>query len=208
MLSQTCSSKISGCCFPINKPCFNLKKHDLDLWEKQRFANICVLKTKNTKLKTCQVIGVTTWMLEYKSMKNLGFTAFGAENNKRWDLIFLHVSSRNLAKHSRFPKHIGIPMLRNIKLVKNTVFLYIHRTYKKPKRAKRAPAGMFDPLPLKNISFGGNTSFACLSPFGFIFPFFFQSRNNSCEMQKEIVRGGKYKKEIENQGGRGVRTSK
>ena len=91
LLSQTCSSKKCGCCFPINKPCFNLKKHDLDLWEKQRFANICPLKTKSTKLKTCQVIGVTRWMLEYKSMKNLGFSTLGAANSKKWDLIFLDV---------------------------------------------------------------------------------------------------------------------
>ena len=33
-------------------------------------------------------------------------------------------------------------------------------------------------------------SFAYLPPFGFIFPSFLQYRNNSCEIQKEIVRGG------------------
>ena len=139
-----------GCCFPINKPCFNLKKPDLDLWQKQRFANICPPKTKRTKLQTCQVIGVTTWMLEYKSIKKLGFCILGAANGKKWDLIFLDVSSRNPAKHSRFLKRIVIPMSRIIKRFQNTGFLYIHMNYKQQKRSKRAfsfpPAGTFKPI--------------------------------------------------------------
>ena len=145
-------------------------KNDFDLWKKLRFANICPLKTKHTKLKTCQVIGVTTRRLEYKSMNHLGFSTLGAANGKNLDLIFLDVSSRKPPKHSRFLKHTGIPipMFRSIKLVKNTGFWHIHRNYKQQTRKTRVQFPTrwedFVSRSLRQDFFGALVSGSCIRP--------------------------------------------